>query len=756
MSAKHPNPNGAAGIFAAQDMINPVALAQKLQAGGHPFCKFLLEKFSPQGRDALKALLDDGANPDQLAAILAEEFNGIAAGGQSVCLAGKINGTKLRKSTRKLVKRNPQEAGLERMNTLLIQDFFSGDLDHDSCELVEVVKKKSIEFRIYKERRKLKTKWNESFKITFPAIGGQTSTHAPTLEQAHIEIETLVDRVLSGQAPVTKQENKERDAKAKAYDEIAAEVAKAGPKEPKDMLEFIKDAVKAQLKLGLERPLLQFVLYAVTVVAEPVKRCHLQPAVKAFAQFAEARKDVGKEGIKKLVAMAKRYAAAMPRLVHERNTASLAADSPRPEPPLDVFVDDPQPNEVQAWLNSLKTSWKSRRDALDQVRAFLVYCRDALHALPPGLKTAAHVVPRTKPDSDAEPLPAPVLSFRDVWRILVNLQDLENVWFFSLAVFAGLHQTEILRLVWEYDIVWKEGQPIQIFIASGKGKDKHGRRMGAYVKVQDPLGAILALGRGRTGKIIHRKSVRQTLSVLARRLKIAWAGSIMRHTFASNLLGSGRSFQEVADQLRNTVTILKRHYYAPLSELEVEWCFRMPIGVGRFANLPFQKRLWNWQQLYEFDLRPDGTVSITELPADPSTGGESHPQTRVLKKREARIVWPDDLEMQVMLWEKPQPQIARALHCRPTTVSRHAAALKLKVPEAGHWSRVKFGTPVEIPEEVFKAREALAVRKKAAAAKSGKGPAMPPSGTSAPENQSQKPPGADNPVSGANGTPPEN
>jgi hypothetical protein len=148
MSATHPNPDGAAGSFAAQDMINPVALAQKLQAGGHPFCRFLLEKFSPRGRDALKALLDNGANPDQLAAILAEEFNGIAAGGQSVCLAGKINGTKLRKSTRKLVKKNPQVAGLERMNTLLIQDFFSGDLDHDSCELVEVVKKKSIEFHI--------------------------------------------------------------------------------------------------------------------------------------------------------------------------------------------------------------------------------------------------------------------------------------------------------------------------------------------------------------------------------------------------------------------------------------------------------------------------------------------------------------------------------------------------------------------------------------------------------------------------------
>ena len=40
MSAKQPNPNGAAGSFVAQDMINPVTLAKKLQADGHAFCQF--------------------------------------------------------------------------------------------------------------------------------------------------------------------------------------------------------------------------------------------------------------------------------------------------------------------------------------------------------------------------------------------------------------------------------------------------------------------------------------------------------------------------------------------------------------------------------------------------------------------------------------------------------------------------------------------------------------------------------------------
>jgi integrase len=692
-------------------MINPVALAKKLQAGDHPFSKFLLDNFSAKGRDGLAALLNDGADPDRLAEILAEEFNGIAAGGQSVYLADKISGTKLRKSTRKLVKRNPQGSDLERMNSLLIQDFFSGDIDHDSCELAEVVKKKKIEFRIYKERRRLKTKWNESFKITFPAIDGQTSTHAPSLEQAYVEIDTLVDRILSGETPVTKQQNKERDAKAKVYDEIAVEVAKVGKKELKDIVEFIKDAVKAQLKIGVDRPLLEFVIYAVKILAEPVKRCFLQAAVNAFKQFAQARKDVDKRAMNHVVAVVKEFAAAMPLLVHQRGVANLPPGTVPPAPPKDIFVDDPEPNDVQAWLNSRKIGWRSRRGYLDIVRGFLAYCRDALHALPPSLKTAAHVVPRTKPDSDMKPVPAPVLAFEDVWRLFVNLQDLETVWFFALAVFAGLHQSEILRLVWENDIIWKDGKPIQVFIASGNGKDKHGKRMGAFVKVQGPLSPILALGRGRTGKIVLRGSLQQEkLAVFARRLNIAWAESIMRHTFASNLLASGWTFESVAGQLRNTVTILKRHYYAPLSELEVEWCFRLPIAIDRFAKLPFQKRFWNWDQFYEFKLLPFGTPAIKEVPADPSTTAE---KKRELKKREARIVWPDPLELQVMLWDKSQAVIARGLKCRHTTVSRHAAVLKLKVPDPGHWMRVKHGIPVEIPEEILKAREALERRKKA-------------------------------------------
>jgi hypothetical protein len=81
-----------------------------------------------------------------------------------------------------------------------------------------------------------------------------------------------------------------------------------------------------------------------------------------------------------------------------------------------------------------------------------------------------------------------------------------------------------------------------------------------------------------------------------------------------------------------------------LSELEVEWCFRLPIAIERFANLPFQKRNWDRNRLFEFHISPDGKGSVTEVPVDLSA---IEKKQRVLKKREARIVWPDELELRV-------------------------------------------------------------------------------------------------------------
>jgi hypothetical protein len=75
--------NMAAGSFTAEYILKPLALANKLQAGSHPFAGFLLGKFSPPSRDALAKLAAQGADPGQLADLLAGELSAIAAAGQA-------------------------------------------------------------------------------------------------------------------------------------------------------------------------------------------------------------------------------------------------------------------------------------------------------------------------------------------------------------------------------------------------------------------------------------------------------------------------------------------------------------------------------------------------------------------------------------------------------------------------------------------------------------------------------------------------
>jgi integrase len=680
--------------FAPEDILDPSALAAQLKNSQHPFIRRLYARFSAAAQAALETA--GTGDPTALAQLLASEFSVLAASGESLHDPALLDGIALRKSTKWLIAKNPQGAELERLNRHLIQDAFPGELIHESCEFVEVQKAKGIEFRIYKEIRKLKTMWSQSFRITYQSAAGPGSAMAQNLEAARADLGRLADRVLAGKPVTTRKGSKERDEQAGQYREILAEVAKLGPQDAKGVLEWIREAVSAQFKLGA-RPLLDFVIYALTVLAKPVTRTALTACGEQYMAFYLARTDVELKTRRRQAAVVKRFCAAISRQVWQRRQ-HLA-----PATPAELLIDEIQTNDIQAWLNGLKLDWLTRRSRLDTVRAFFAYSRDALHALPPDRKTAAHLVPRPKPASNVQPVPAPVLSFINVWRILVNLQDLESVWFFALAVFAGLHQSEIGRLVWEHDIVWKDGWPIQVFIASGKGKDKHGNRLGVHVDLLPPLRQILKLGEGRKGKIVARKYLRQAkLTPLARSLQIAWAGSIMRHTFASNLFGLGCSFEEVARQMRNTVTVLKRHYYAPIAKPDAQRFFSLPLAIERFAALPLRRHFWNWKVLNEFRVEPDGTVRIDTVTIAPA----AKPRRPL-----ARIAWPDDLTLQVLLWEKSRNRIQRELGCGGSALPHRIRQRGLIAPPRDHFRHLSQNLPVEIPPAVLAAREALATRK---------------------------------------------
>jgi hypothetical protein len=543
--------------------------------------------------------------------------------------------------------------------------------------------------------------------------------------------EMRVACVLAGESLVTSAENKTRDAKAMAYDAIAEEAAKIGRTDEKSVLELWRAIVTAQMKLGLGKSLLVFLLHALEVLVTPVIRHSLRQACLKFEQHMKARNDINIKGRRTLVWDMQKFTAAMDERVRERKTKGQFE-----APPAEIHVDEVESNDIQQWLNDYGASAKRRRDLLDEARAFLVYCRDELHATPPALKTAAHAVPRPKPAPDSQR--APILVFRDVWRIIINLQDLESVWFFAIELFAGLLKTEILRLDWEYDIVWEENRPVRLFVASENSKETHGGRTGQFVDIRFPLNKILALGYGRAGKICLRKNLAdEKLARLAARLKTPWDGNIIRRTFASNLLGLGFGVEEVARNLRHPVTGLRPQY---LPKPEAQQFFTLPLGMDHFANLPRQERFWKWGSLHDIEVQSDGTSTIIPIKDEPlpdSAEGRQGRPKRVLKKREKRIEW-DDLQLQVALWEKTQSDIGRELGCRQTTVSQHVTTRHLLRPKSDYFERLKHGLPVEIPEVVIKAREALLARENASTPKAGE--------SSAPSQSAPDKAGEENPT----------
>ncbi len=143
-------------------------------------------------------------------------------------------------------------------------------------------------------------------------------------------------------------------------------------------------------------------------------------------------------------------------------------------------------------------------------------------AVPQAGETVAHIVRRPRREGKQDPIA--IFWPWEVWTILANLQNLETVWYVSLGVYAGLHTTEIRRLVWE-NVTWDPDHPDnpkQIQIPSGKGKDSHGAGDTKYIDVVYPLTEILRLGKGRSGAIVSNNSTWESkLQPLLARLQIA-------------------------------------------------------------------------------------------------------------------------------------------------------------------------------------------------------------------------------------------
>ena len=242
----------------------------------------------------------NGESPEKLKPLLAEEFSRVIRGA-SVYHKTRFADIPLSLMTQGVLARKPHGLDEVWLNRLLLRDAFRDELAREANSLAAEWVAGGINFRVYCEERHLARGIGISFKIVFKTSKKWDSRHAKSLEQAKNRLKDLADEILSGSAPTNKRDAKERDAKAEAYDAVTREVAKTGKIGKENVLEFVTDAVKAQVELGPTRPLLRFVHKAVEVMPTLVHRLLLQAAFLRYKAFHDTRQGVGrKEKQKKL------------------------------------------------------------------------------------------------------------------------------------------------------------------------------------------------------------------------------------------------------------------------------------------------------------------------------------------------------------------------------------------------------------------------------------------------------------------------
>jgi len=164
----------------------------------------------------------------------------------------------------------------------------------------------------------------------------------------------------------------------------------------------------------------------------------------------------------------------------------------------------------------------------------------------------------------------------EVFMLIVKARDYEfdTLPYFAICAFAGLRPSECERLEFS-DINLKTKQ---IHVSHTKTKVKEDR----YVKIEDNLLSWLMPFKDKEGSIIptnFRKKydrVKKLANFGNGKGQIPWINDGLRHSFASYWLGIYHNRNELAEQMGNSVEVIKQHYRKAVSENDAieYWAFR--------------------------------------------------------------------------------------------------------------------------------------------------------------------------------------
>jgi integrase len=229
-----------------------------------------------------------------------------------------------------------------------------------------------------------------------------------------------------------------------------------------------------------------------------------------------------------------------------------------------VPIHQVQADTLNDWLRSITTApktWNNLRTSL--VRLFN-FARERRY-VPQNARTPADMVKRLKlADSDVATLAPGTL------RTLLASADDEGRLYLALGAWTGMRSAELQRLHWQH-IDFAAGV---IRLPKEVTKTKRKRQ----IPILPNLRAWLEPFKGSTGKVFSSEKATDRTIAFVKAQGIEWPDNWARHSYGSYRATVTKSIGQVAMELGNSETIVKRHYFDAFANEKdaLEWFAIMP------------------------------------------------------------------------------------------------------------------------------------------------------------------------------------
>lgn len=200
--------------------------------------------------------------------------------------------------------------------------------------------------------------------------------------------------------------------------------------------------------------------------------------------------------------------------------------------------------DIDGILGALEVGPRRRNNVRDDIIAFFRWCRKRAY-LPEG-QTAAE-----RTDKLAEPPPRKEFFTVAEFRKILSAADEAWIPWLAIGAFAGLRAEEIQRLDWS-NVLLTRGM-IDVLAETAKTRRRR------LVPISDNLAAWLAPHAQASGPVIANR-IDHNIVALRNRLGIKWPDNGLRHSFGSYRLALTQNAAQLAEEMGNSVQMIRRHY----------------------------------------------------------------------------------------------------------------------------------------------------------------------------------------------------